>query len=318
MSVNHDQVRGCLYGKAVGDALGIPIEFKSKIWIALKYGEEGAGPDKFEASRDFKRGEWSDDTEMAVAIAMTYLASEYQTPPMTEYARAFWNWLINDGRGSGRLTRSVLTDPKFLEDPHNSAHRIWIRSKMNAAANGAVMRTAFLGLLKPEDLDWTEKHAVDVARVTHWDPRCVASAVAVSIAVALLVTGSTVEEAIQEAEERACQYHDEVGLWMDRTLEELDLDEGLDDPDYPGRPPIGYTYKTMGIGFWALRQVATGLSFEEVLQEVLWEGGDSDTNGAVAGALMGAALGFDAIPEEWTSGIYASDRLEEIFTGITS
>ena len=330
-----DRVRGTLYGQAVGDCLGIPIEFKSKMWIALKYGEEGAGPYQYEASRDFKKGEWSDDTAMAAAVLRTYLehrkiagktaysgahggyVTHGDVPELQDFASAFWAWLIADGRGSGRLTRHVLTDPKFLTDPHGAAHRMWVRGKRNAAANGAVMRTSYVGLIRPmAPRSWTEKEAARVARVTHWDPRCVASAVAVSVAVSCLVTGQSIEEAIESATYSASHYSEDVTAWMSKGLEELDLDEGLDDPNYEGRPPIGYTYKTLGAAFWALRQVDSGSSFMEILGQILWEGGDTDTNAAVAGAVLGAAMGASAIPTELIDGIYEKDKLEGFYQAL--
>ena len=58
---------------------------------------------------------------------------------------------------------------------------------------------------------------------------------------------------------------------------------------------IGYTYKCLGAGFWALRQS----DFRTALEAIVFEAGDADTNGAVAGALLGCKLGFDNLPKLW-------------------
>jgi ADP-ribosylglycohydrolase len=63
---------------------------------------------------------------------------------------------------------------------------------------------------------------------------------------------------------------------------------------------MGYTLKTLGAAFWALRQAPT---FAEGLHAVIMEGGDADTNAAVAGALLGARFGYDAIPVGWIDGL---------------
>lgn len=71
---------------------------------------------------------------------------------------------------------------------------------------------------------------------------------------------------------------------------------------------IGYTYKCLATGVWALRQgvIATqnrahGPSvFEKVITELTMAGGDADTNGAVAGSLLGAYLGYSNLTEIWT------------------
>jgi ADP-ribosylglycohydrolase len=186
------------------------------------------------------------------------------------------------------------------------------------------MRTSVVGLLDPKDLDHTESLAVEVAQLTHWDPRCVASAVAVSVAVAVLVTGGTTAEALGEAGYRAGKYEMGAVAVMGQDLWSLDLSEGLDDPARKGPPPIGFTYKCLGAGFWALRQAQEevlvdhyGLErcksqpiFLEMLGKVIRAGGDTDTNGAVAGALLGAYLGFKGIPRHLVDGLRDKNELD--------
>ena len=59
-------------------------------------------------------------------------------------------------------------------------------------------------------------------------------------------------------------------------------------------PWLGYTYKCIGSGFWATRY---GTNFRTSITELVLEGGDADTNGAVAGAMLGCKLGFKALPK---------------------
>lgn len=89
------------------------------------------------------------------------------------------------------------------------------------------------------------------------------------------------------------------------TLEQLQLDEGMHDRVKGQRPPIGYTYKCAGAGLWALAEFLRRetLGYDdlwndrafEILQRVIMAGGDADTNGAVAGAVLGAAVGFETM-----------------------
>ena len=69
-------------------------------------------------------------------------------------------------------------------------------------------------------------------------------------------------------------------------IRELKLDE---------KEKIGYTFKTLGAGFWALRQN----HFRSALEAIVFSGGDADTNGAVAGALLGCKLGMKGLPPSW-------------------
>jgi len=77
-----------------------------------------------------------------------------------------------------------------------------------------------------------------------------------------------------------------------KTLSGLHLDE---------EGKIGYTYKTMASAFVALRQF--GGDFRKAICAVAGEGGDSDTNAAVTGALLGAVVGESGLPKEWLAGM---------------
>jgi len=84
----------------------------------------------------------------------------------------------------------------------------------------------------------------------------------------------------------------------------------LDDP-----PKIGYTYKCLGAAIYCFTrrfpedQDPTEL-FEKILTDLVLEAGDSDTNGAVAGALLGARLGYSRLPAKWRDGIAHRDWLK--------
>ncbi len=70
-------------------------------------------------------------------------------------------------------------------------------------------------------------------------------------------------------------------------LAELELDE---------RASMGYTVRAMTAGLWAYLHAS---DFESTLLQIVNAGGDADTNGAVAGAVLGARFGVAAIPERW-------------------
>jgi len=71
------------------------------------------------------------------------------------------------------------------------------------------------------------------------------------------------------------------------SLHSLKLDEG---------PKIGYTLKCMGSGFWGL---CAPPDFKGMINLLIKEGGDADTNGAVCGAMWGARYGYSALPRDW-------------------
>jgi hypothetical protein len=69
----------------------------------------------------------------------------------------------------------------------------------------------------------------------------------------------------------------------------------LDEPE-----SVGYTFKALGAGLWALLHAS---SFEQGLLDVINQGGDADSNGSVAGAILGARFGVASLPQEWIDGL---------------
>jgi ADP-ribosylglycohydrolase len=82
-----------------------------------------------------------------------------------------------------------------------------------------------------------------------------------------------------------------------KALEELELS---------GNGLIGYCFKAFGCAVWALRYAT---SFEDRIARILREGGDSDTNASAAGALLGARLGFVALPKEFVERLLVGNWL---------
>jgi ADP-ribosylglycohydrolase len=303
-----DKIKGTLYGQAIGDALGVAVEFRSAAGVRQKYGDDNAiGYEKVQRTTcTWEAGEFTDDPEQALCILDAFIADGGELKPTT-LAEKFVDWAETNGRGMGNHTWNVLSTPMYTLDPLAVSKDIWERSGKKAAANGAVMRTSAVALLARNDLNQTEALASLAAMVTHFDPRCVASAVAISTALAALIDGSHPHAALNIGILRGRAIHEDVAKYAAMSLDELALDEGLRGVGYTKGAPIGYTFKCMGAGFWALRQPG---GFREVLEQVIRAGGDTDTNGAVAGAMLGAFQGFHNLPADLVEGLYDREALD--------
>ena len=143
---------------------------------------------------------------------------------------------------------------------------------------------------------------MNLCQVTHADPRCLASCLAVCLATARviqkLMSDAEIKELIEKVQketieivsEHAKNFDSEEFLWhtaAERTLDDLRLDE---------EGKIGYTYKCLASGFYGLRSRA---KFEETLNALIRCGGDADTNGAVCGTMFGARYGYHELPRYW-------------------
>ena len=165
-------------------------------------------------------------------------------------------------------------------------------SRHQSAANGALMRTSVVGLA-PDNI---ECQATGICKLTHYDPRCIGSCVIASLIIHNLVWNDyelTYDEIIELAE----KFDERIIEWVDlayqnEDISALDLDE---------KYSIGYTLRTLSAALWCYWHVS---SVEEGLLAVVNEGGDADTNGAIACAILGAKFGYTSIPPYYVENLY--------------
>ena len=320
-STLRDHLLGVLFGQALGDAIGLLTEFMTRNEAETYYGQQARSAEGLQLGHkvpDMHRerwavGDWTDDTDQMICIMQSLTACN-GVLDQADIGQRIKHWArrgfaeLGDvaGMGLGATTSHVLRHPQFDTSPAAAAEAVWQASGREAAPNGAAMRTGILGVHDFYNLDRVAANAAAAAQVTHADPRCIASCVAVSVAIAQLLQGqkdhrtllktaySVVKETVKFAQ-RAHKRHFKRHLFATR-LSELKLDEA-------GK--IGYTLKALGAGFWALRQT----DFRAALTELTLQAGDADTNGAVAGALLGAKVGYAALPSDWLSSLKHADWL---------
>ena len=292
-----DRFKGVLFGQAVGDALGLGTEFMSRAQVRDRYPD---GLHSYEQiirdahRKRWKRGDWTDDTEQMTLIVDSLLESK--AVDVCDIGRRFAHWEGQGGVGVGDTVYAVLHHQLFFTDPHAAAEEVWESTDRWVAANGAVMRTAALGLWEGHDEAKVIANAENVCKITHFDPRCVASCVAVCVAIRRLVHGERdIESIIACVRPIATAYDPRVAPFFESAQSENIEDLNLDDEE-----TMGYTLRALGAGIWALR-FAT--SFEDGILKIIHQGGDADTNASVAGALLGARFGYDAIPRTWLEGL---------------
>ena len=140
---------GTIFGQAVGDALGLSTEFMSKQEVDRFY--PNGIEDYSQIVQDdhrcrWQRGDWTDDTDMMLCILDSFVAC--QKVDILDIAKRFKEWMMNGGMGIGRHTYNVMALGDYTSNPQKAAEIIWKMGKKKAAANGAVMRTSVVGLMK--------------------------------------------------------------------------------------------------------------------------------------------------------------------------
>ncbi|KJE94191.1 ADP-ribosylglycohydrolase [Capsaspora owczarzaki ATCC 30864] len=303
-----DRIKGVVFGQAIGDAFGLATEFMSVAQALEAYGPDGPA-DYSKIVRDRHRsrwvqGDWTDDTDQMIVIMRSLIKNNGKVV-VQDIAEGLLHWVehgfpeVGDvrGLGLGNTVGEVVEHPDFTKDPHGVAQMVWEKGGKRAAANGGVMRTAILGVLDYNDIAKVIENTRNVCKITHADPRCIASCVSVTTAIALILQGAfdcSDSEQQKALVQRAYEYGEREMTEPEHiedyrkhvfaeSLQALDLcSQGM-----------GYTLKTLGCGFYALRGSP---SFEGGLRQVTMCAGDADTNAAVFGALAGAKVGFNKLP----------------------
>ena len=285
-----ERVVGCLLGLALGDALGAPFEFRKRDEI----------PDPLPAfelpSQGGPSGTWTDDTALARNLWRS-LAERGDLDTADVLARHLV-WFATDPPDVGNLTRRVLSG---IRDGIPDAARRYVeeRGPEVSATNGSVMYCAPLGAFRAARPDVLVDEAPALSAITHWDERCRTSCLAVTLTVAALVRGEDPGMAVEHA---VAAVADREG---DEELEFLVAEAGrsrrIDGPDQ------GFTFFTAAV---ALQVVGEGFGFEEGARHVVSLGGDTDTNAAVAGALLGARHGRRELPDAWLARLAERDAIE--------
>jgi len=279
---------GTLAGLAVGESLGAPFEFQ----------KAGAFTPSAEiiAGGAWEAGEPTDDVELTLALMRSAARGKID---LDEVAQNYLRWFNGNPKDVGNLTRSALLNLRAGEPPTQSGALAWEDSDRKAAGNGSVMCCAPVGLLHFKHLDGLEEDATRVSRITHYDPRCVGGCNAVATCIALLVRGEH-DEAISRAASAGGEIHDDVRAVIERGANKRPEQLQVDGDD------MGFVLVTLELAFAAL---ASATSFEEGILSVIARGGDTDTNGCIAGALLGAKFGRAQIPDRWQAKCRALPEL---------
>ncbi len=307
-----DRARGVLLGLAVGDALGTTLEFTRP--RAPRFPELAAGPHLDLVGGgpfNLKPGQITDDTQMACALATSLV--KLGRFSQSDLARRYVAW-----RGAafdvGKQIGAALAAIAAGAAPETAGRAVWLASGRHAAGNGSLMRTAPIAVFFANDEAARRQAALADSAITHADPRCQLACTAFDAALAAALTRSSqslpavmLEAAVAEIsrtaeallehwpEEHAAVEEDCASLREDLAAA-CRADPELYGPELHLHQMQGFVRVAFRLAFWELMHAP---GFEAGVIDVVNRGGDADTNGAIAGALLGAAHGAAAIPDRW-------------------
>ena len=304
---------GCLMGCGVGDALGQP--FEGKFGIHLR--------DIIDITK-FYRGIYTDDTQLTLAIAESLIRKERFDPE--DLGKRFVEWLDEPPIGPGFTCLSGAH--KLLEGTS------WKNSGINSGANGAVMRISPVGLYYRDNIEDLIKVARQSSEITHTHVGAYSSAIVIARAVAYLTNNDEIrvddflnclldsikEIKIEDFKEHITSLKDYLNQKPADALMKIGL-LGVKPPFYdPRMEGMGIIHPyacstTLGALYSFLYHQDT---YMKAVELAVKGGGDTDTVGAICGAIAGTWNGIESIPKNLIMDLRKNEKITTVATNLYS
>jgi ADP-ribosyl-[dinitrogen reductase] hydrolase len=273
---------GSLVALSLGDSLGATMEGYRSHDLLIAY-QEGRY-DRWQMQVAL----WTDDTAMTVATAQSVIACAGVNGE--DLARRYLAWYRTGGRGIGRAT---------LRSMERLLNRVpWYEAGETgqwAAGGGVASRIAPIGLFHAPNLRNLPNDVRDCAIITHRSDEAINAAIAVAWVIARAAVGELrLDTMVASLLEYVppCKALESIVKAQELATEGMPPTEAL--------PEIGLSgsaWETVGSAFYCWLRNPEDLA--DVLTVAVLGAGDADTRAAVAGAMAGAYLGADAIPQRW-------------------
>jgi len=315
---------GALLGLACGDAFGTTNEFarprdlppltKDTLLDGPQTELVGGGP------FNVAKGQVTDDTMMATVLHVHLCLEDGIDPEVLhELYRAWCNVTFDIGGQTSAALASANVDQGYIS---------WDQGGRRAAGNGSLMRCAPIGAWRWQDEERDHERiqlAITDAALTHADPKCVSACAAYATAIAHALREEPVTKVTAAAEAAITmaatrlrvtgRYSDDEvneaagALSEDLLMAEQDdalvmgEDHGIALDMYGAQ---GFVRVAFRLAFWHLYH---GTPYRDAIIDITNRGGDSDTNAAIVGGLLGAHQGPEALPGAWEIAVInALDR----------
>ena len=278
---------GALIGSAVGDALGAPVEGYSREKVNSVYGARG--------DWEMKSGRYTDDTEMMIGVAESLIENRgFNGADMAH--KFIMNYDVSRGYGPG--SKEVLRRIRAGESWEAASEQLFFGA--GSYGNGAAMRIAPVGILYFDNAEVLREIAYKSSHITHAHVLGKEGAALQAYSIALAVQGHK-EDMLPRLKAFAKEIYNDKLNTVERLLGD-DMDEKA-------------IITGLGTGVAAFDSVPTAIyafcrfdTFEDAVVYAISLGGDTDTIGAMTGAICGAFYGEAAIPGRWVAKLEEGEK----------
>lgn len=308
-----NSIKSALFGVAVGDALGVPVEFKSREYLRKNPLIDMVGY----GTHNQPAGTWSDDSSLTFCLA-EMLSKKYDLDLL---ATNFLNW-YNDNYWTphGSLFDiGVATSSAMFSLAKGTPPTLAGGKGEESNGNGSLMRILPI-IFYIKDLDIEQRFQVvkDVSSLTHAHIRSVIACLIYTEMALQLLEGYDKWEAFKNMKNLVANFLENNAVCSQNELDKFHRILGnhsnnqykvtpiyeLEEPEIASS---GYVLDTLEASLWCLFKAN---SYEETVIMAVNLGKDTDTTGAVAGGLAGLLYDFESIPKKWINSLA---RREDIF-----
>ncbi|GKV90611.1 ADP-ribosylglycohydrolase family protein [Pectobacterium carotovorum] len=301
--MKQERILGALYGQALGDAMGMPSELWPRTRVKAHFGWIDRflpGPAENNAACYFGRGEFTDDTSMALSLADAIIECDGEINAdaigrhILKWAESFDAFNKNVLGPTSKIALKAIRQGTPVSELEN-----------NGVTNGAAMRASPLGCLLPaHDLDEFIDQVALASSPTHKSDLAIAGAVVVAWAISRAIDGASWQEIVDALpsvarhaqEKRITTFSASLAARLELALSIVRRANGTESASEQ-------LYQLIGAGTSTIESVATAIAMVELAQTdpnrcaILCAnlGGDTDTIGAMATAICGALHGVTAI-----------------------
>lgn len=305
MNPSLPHIKAVLFGVAVGDALGVPVEFKSRVEISKNPVTDMRGYGTYNQPP----GTWSDDSSLTFCLADA-LTRKYNLNTIGKYLADWYFELIWTPHGEvfdiGGATREALFKINMGEDPEHAGG-----TSERSNGNGSLMRISpLLFYLLDKSMDERFKITKQNSSMTHGHIRSIIGCFYYLEFMKLILDGKDKFQAYATLKKELPTFlaskninASEIALY-DRLLQ-----ADIQDLPESGIRGSGYVLHCLEASIWCL---LTTDSYKDAVLKAVNLGEDTDTTGAVTGGIAGLYYGFDHIPEDWVKVMARRKDIEDL------
>lgn len=305
LKLQRDYFKDVLFGVAIGDALGVPVEFRSREQIAFKPVTDMIGYGTY----NLPPGTWSDDSSLTFCLAEA-LTKDYD---LNSIARNFIQWLYNNYWTATGSVFDVGMATKAAIDLLVKGTRPDLAGGMSSSSNGNGSLMRMLPLLfyvRNMPVEQRYQTVKDVSSITHAHIRSVISCFYYLEFAIRLLNGESKFKIYESLKDEIIGFLNEKSI----NLIEIALFDRLLIGDIyklsvENIRSTGYVLHTLEASIWCLLNTD---SYQDAVLKAVNLGEDTDTTGAVTGGLAGLLYGFDSIPSNWIKQIAKKDEIEKL------